>query len=187
MNTLRIEHTNRIPDVEWMPFPGGELEGSRPRVLCPDCRARLQRAAMAGGTPLVSTLCFQCYRLDLERTRRLREAANLNTASEERFQTSLPFQPVNGRRLVRLKREREASRVAASQGSGAFVERRRRAQIAARNQLGRLLLELKQRGGGQRESTSVPPRLPSPSHCSRQLHADLALPESWLPFVSAGR
>jgi hypothetical protein len=185
MNTLRIEHTNRIPDVQWMPFPGGELEGSRPRVLCPDCRARLHRAAAAAARAVAPTLCFQCYRLDLERTRRLGEAANLNTASEERFQTSLPFQPVNGRRLASLKREREAARVAARQGSGALVERRRRAQIDARKQLGRLLLELKQRRGGEPESSNVPLR--SLTHSSRQLQAELALPESWLPFVSARR
>ena len=33
---------------EWLGFPGGELEGKRPRRLCPDCRAALQAAASAG-------------------------------------------------------------------------------------------------------------------------------------------
>jgi hypothetical protein len=185
MNRLRIEHTNRIPDVEWMPFPGGELEGSRPRVLCPDCRVRLNQAAAGAPGATAPTLCFQCYRLDLERMRRLHDAAHLNTASEERFQTTLPFQPVNRPRLTRLKRDREAARAEARQGSGRFVEKRRRAQIEARNQLGRLLLELKHRRGSSAESGMRPPT--GTARASRQLAADLHLPESWLPFVAAGR
>src|SRR4051794_37947400 len=115
MNTLRIEYTNRIPDVEWTAFPGGELEGSRPRVLCPDCRILLQRAAAGESERGAPTLCFQCYRLDLERMRRLHKAGDLDTATEERFQTTLPFQPVNRQRLARLTGERQAARVAARQ------------------------------------------------------------------------
>jgi hypothetical protein len=186
MIRLRIEQTSRIPEIEWMPFPGGELEGSRPRVLCPDCRGRLHRAVASRRPEVVAaTLCFQCYRLDLDRTRQLARAAGLDTASEDRFQTTLPFQPVNRSRLARLTREREAARLAARRGIGAYVEKRRRAQIEARNQLGRVLLEIKHRrhGGVQPLGGAPAPE----EHRSRMLHADLPLPESWLPFVSAGR
>jgi hypothetical protein len=192
MNRLRIERTDRLPDVEWTAFPGGELEGTRPRVLCPDCRARLQQVAAGTAEAVAPTLCFQCYRSDLERTRRLREAGDLNTASEERFQTSLPFTPVNRARLTRLKAEREVARVASRRGAGMYVEKRRRAQIQARNQLGRILLGLKERQLAQARSIehgAADERRTGGSvrRGSRQLTADLRLPESWLPFVAAGR
>jgi hypothetical protein len=141
--------------------------------------------AVASGWPelVAPTLCFLCYRLDLERTRQLAKAANLDTASEDRFQTALPFEPVNRPRLARLTRERQEARVAARQGAGAYVEKRRRAQIEARHQLGRVLLEIKRRhaGGQPREGGPAPGE-----RSSRVLHANLQLPESWLPFVSAG-
>ena len=75
-----------VEDQEWVGFPGGELEGQRPKALCQSCRAR------ASASPAFEPrrLCFQCYRLGLERDRALRAAGHLNTASEERFQTTLP-------------------------------------------------------------------------------------------------
>jgi hypothetical protein len=68
---------------EWVKFPGGELEGKRPRRLCPSCRAALQ--AVVGGAsaaapqasangPLAKTLCFQCYHAEVERDRALKAA-----------------------------------------------------------------------------------------------------------------
>ena len=59
---------------EWVTFPGGELEGTRPKALCPSCRETLKREA-AGNRPVGParpTLCFQCYRADLDREQALR-------------------------------------------------------------------------------------------------------------------
>jgi len=188
MSRLPIEHAVPLPDVDWMPFPGGELEGSRPRVLCPECRARLQ-AAVSGASPAASpALCFQCYRLDLERTRRIRAAGELNTASEARFQTALPFEPVNRTRLAQLKAERQAAREAGRAGVGLYIEKRRRAQIEARSALGRVLLGLKERRllAAQRASMQAVSDRIGGNGRRQPLDADLRIPASWLPFVVAG-
>jgi hypothetical protein len=81
-------------DPEWMTFPGGELQGKRPRALCPACRERHHRAATQAVTPALAAqklICFHCYRAELERDRALRAAGQLDTASEARFQYTLPF------------------------------------------------------------------------------------------------
>ncbi len=70
MNTLRIEDAPTHTDIDWTPFPGGELEGARPRAQCPACRARTGRDAAAGSTSKPA-LCFQCYRADIDRNRKL--------------------------------------------------------------------------------------------------------------------
>ncbi len=57
-------------------------------------------------------LCFECYRVDLARERALQAARHLNTASEARFQDSLPFEPINRARLERLRAERATVRAA---------------------------------------------------------------------------
>src|SRR4051812_48407052 len=94
---------------DWIAFPGGELEGQRPKALCADCRDRLKRAAatrrrgVRGPDQPLRALCFQCYRADLERQRAMRAAGELNTASDARFQSQLPFEPVNRARLRVLK------------------------------------------------------------------------------------
>jgi len=179
MNTLRIEDAPTHTDIDWTPFPGGELEGARPRAQCPACRARLGRDASAGAVK--PALCFQCYRADIDKNRKLKAAAELDTASDARFQCTLPFEPVNTSRLARLKVEREEARTKARAGAGSYIEKRHRAQIDARHALARLLHGLKQRelvgAGGM-------------TH--RQAAADMAiraaemqLPESWLPFVVA--
>jgi hypothetical protein len=111
------------------------------------------------------TLCFQCYRAELDRERALRAAGDLDTASSERFQSALPFEAVNTSRLERLRAERAASRVTMQAGAGRFVDRRRRAQIAARHALQQIAT------GHYREMAAA-------------VHAaELQLPESWLPFV----
>ena len=94
--------------------------------MCPACRDRANHTG---------TLCFQCYRAGLDRERALKAAAELNTASEARFQSALPFEPVNRPRLERLRAERAATRAAMQAGSGRFLDRQRRAQIAARHAL----------------------------------------------------
>jgi hypothetical protein len=157
MTSATIEATGEVVGGEWVTFPGGELEGQRPSRLCGPCR--LRRAA---GAP-ARAFCFTCYREEALRRRALEAAASLDTASEERFQTALPFEPVNRPRLARLKAERLESRQLRV-GTARFVDKRRHAQIAARHALQRLGAGLETRG----------------------LHAaELQLPAAWLPFVGS--
>src|SRR5262245_50844042 len=134
MTTTRAKATPQLLQAEWVPFSGGELEGCRPKVLCPACRAKLHANATAGGRANVGAskqLCFHCYRVELERERAIKAAGELDTASIERFQSLLPFEPVNRVRLAQLKVERRAARQVQAVASP-FVDRRRRAQINAR-------------------------------------------------------
>ena len=159
-------------DTEWMTFPGGELAGKRPKVLCPTCREAVRSSRPAAREP--KPVCFQCYRAELQRNGALKAAGQLDTGSDARFQFALPFDPVNRIRLAALKAERAADRQARASGgihgdAGAQAQvrrcedRRRRAQIAARHALGAL--------SSARTIVAV-------------LHAaELQLPESWLPFV----
>jgi hypothetical protein len=117
---------------EWVTFPGGELEGKRPKALCPSCREALRRAATQGPTTrarqLGRTLCFQCYRADLDRDRAIKAAADLTTTSDARFQFQLPFEPVNRPRLETLKAARRETRAASRadrSASGARADRQR--------------------------------------------------------------
>ena len=159
-------------DNEWITFPGGELEGKRPKALCPSCRGRLQRAAH--GIDAESTrraLCFQCYRAELEREKALKAAGQLDTASDARFQCGLPFEPVNQRRLATLKDWRTAARTDAYAGAGRFTDRRRQAQLAARHALQAIGAGLKTPGRVEQEMVAA-------------IHAaELQLPDAWLPFV----
>lgn len=182
MNSLRIEDAPTHTDIDWTPFPGGELEGQRPPALCPACREKRREAIGRASAPKAA-LCFQCYRLELDRTRKIQHAAELNTASEARFQGNLPFEPVNTSRLVQLKAEREQARASQREGSGDFTERRRRAQIAARHALARIVKGLKERRlteGGSHQPARGPVLDTSLVHA-----AELQLPEAWLPFVVA--
>jgi hypothetical protein len=144
---------------EWVSFPGGELQGTRPKARCRACRA-----LPAGQTG--RTLCFHCYRADAARQRALVAAAGLQTASDARFQFTLPFEPVNRARLETLHAERRAARVALEQGSHRFELRRRQAQIAARRAL---------------ERVDAGPRSPRALEALRA--AELQLPDAWLPYV----
>ncbi len=181
MNTLRIDDAPTHADIDWTPFPGGELEGKRPKAQCPTCRTRSGRDTAGAGGPRKPALCFQCYRADIDKNRKLKAAAELDTASDARFQCTLPFEPVNVSRLARLKVEREEARVNARAGAGSYIEKRHRAQIDARHALARLLHGLKQRelsGAGQATSRRVV--------ADMAMHAvEMQLPESWLPFVVA--
>ena len=144
---------------EWASFPGGELEGKRPKRVCPTCRQG------------PNTICFRCFRAELDRERALRAAASLVTASEARFQFQLPLQPVNRARLAVLKSDRAGDRSASASGAGwpagpvgpaGYLARRHQAQIAARHALARAAAGLRVRGRW------------------------LRLPEAWLPFVVTG-
>src|SRR5262245_33766474 len=101
---------------EWVTFPGGELEGRRPKALCPACREALARSASGrvahGRRPAdgCRPLCFQCYRAGLDRDRALHAAGNLETGSAERFQYQLPLEPVDRVRLEHLRAERATAR-----------------------------------------------------------------------------
>lgn len=168
---------------EWVSFPGGELEGRRPRVQCAACRARRRADA---------TLCFQCYRANLDRDRALRAAGQVSTASEARFQEQLPFEPIDEARLALLKADREGGRAAnrpagrnGSDGDDArgmllhgtdrFADRRRRAQIAARHALQSIVAARPPHASAAYDRT-----------IAAALHAaELQLPESWMPFVVA--
>lgn len=128
----------------------------------------------AASTP-PKPLCFQCYRAELARARAFVAARDINTASEARFQCTLPFEPVNRARLDRLRAERALARAAAQEGAGRYVDRRRQAQIEARHTLQRIVEGLRAH------------RTPSPLAGSADLDvvhaAELQLPDAWLPFV----
>jgi hypothetical protein len=163
---------------EWVSFPGGELEGRRPKALCSACREALKRAAARAQRYEPRTLCFQCYRAELERERGLKSAGDLDTASVERFQTALPFEPVNRARLAMLKAERTTARESMRQGVGRFVDKRRQAQIAARHTLQRIFAGVQARGGSLTPAGDAV--IAAAAHA-----AELQLPEAWLPFVMA--
>lgn len=172
---------SRVADGDWVEFPGGELEGKRPKALCPACREALKRQtrlprAAAPARP-ARPLCFQCYRAELERERGLHAAGRLDSASEARFQAQLPFEPVNHARLEMLKVERTTARTASVHGIGEYVNKRRHAQIAARRALQAIAAGLKAR--------HLPPAVEAGILSAAAHAAELQLPESWLPFVVA--
>jgi hypothetical protein len=167
---------------DWTSLPGGELEAPRPRTLCAACREQLKLAA-ARGSGLAhpelrqKPICFGCYRAELDRERALKAAGQLDTASEARFQCSLPFEPVNRERLEQLRSRREAARTAERAGIGQFVDKRRRAQIAARHALQDIAAGLRARG------VVAPERHP---RSAAAVHAaELQLPDAWIPYVIA--
>ncbi len=166
------QDTRQLVEDDWVKFPGGELEGQRPKTLCPACRAAIrQGGADASALRQRRTLCFQCYRADLERTRALRAAGRLDTASDARFQYVLPLEPVNKPRLEMLKTNRLAAHPIAPTKIASAIERRRRAQIAARRAL---------------QSIAAVAGTVTDRHraLADAIHAaELQLPESWLPFV----
>ena len=173
----------QLAQDEWVSFPGGELEGRRPKALCAACRAALQQES--AGRPAQTDrvrpdrnearrarpLCFQCYRADLDRQRGFAVAGQLDTGSEARFQYQLPLEPVDRFRLDTLKASRADTRIASVQGIGAYIDKRRRAQIAARHAL-------------QAITDSVLSPAQRRTAFGDAIHAaELQLPESWLPFV----
>jgi hypothetical protein len=180
--TAAVEHAL---EQDWVALPGGELEGRRPVVRCPDCREKLVRATRqsggeVGGSP--EPLCFACYRASIARERALKAARERLTASEQQFQSTLPFETIDRARLTRLKIERAGARAAASAGVGRFAERRRRAQIQARHALQQIGDALR----AHRPSTFSPAILqPSEPALSAAVHASLPLPSAWLPFAGA--
>src|SRR5262245_2641531 len=86
-------------ELEWVAFSGGELEGTCPSRKCRRCTAA-ERWGLTVPPHSRAPLCFQCYREELDRQRALRQASELSTASEARFQYALPFEPVDRPRLA---------------------------------------------------------------------------------------
>jgi hypothetical protein len=181
-----VQRSSQIADDQWVVFPGGELEGKRPKALCPQCRQALRGVATGQRLPhpvlktrehrrTIAPLCFQCYRAGLNRDKALQAAGQLMAASGERFQSALPFEPVNLPRLEMLKAERVRERAAMHEGVGRFVDRRRQAQIAARHALQRIAAGVAMR---QIEPAERDRAVASVFHA-----AELQLPEAWLPFV----
>lgn len=170
---------HQVVTEEWVTFPGGELEGKRPRVLCAACREALNREAAtygaSGSARRSRLLCFACYRADLARTRVLKEAGDLDTASDARFQTQLPFEPVHHARLEMLKASRVEARAAASQGIGRYADKRRHAQIQARHALQAIATRLKAR--------QLAPAAHAQAMAAAAHAAELQLPDAWLPYV----
>ena len=116
--------------------------------------------------------------MELDRQRALKAAGDLDTASDERFQNALPFEPVNRPRLEMLKAERAVSRTTMAQGLGRFDDKRRKAQISARHALQRIVAGFAARTGTAGASVEANRAWASAVHA-----AELQLPESWLPFV----
>ncbi len=182
MTDSHAHAVEQVIDHEWVTFHGGELEGRPPTALCAACRDALRLALARGGGPAVGngrrrTRCFQCYKAGLDRERALKAAGGLDTASQARFQDTLPFEPVNRARLAMLRAECAAARAARSQGVGRFEDRRRAAQIAARRALRTMAAGLGARQVGPEERGRAE---------AAAVHAaELQLPESWLPYVVA--
>jgi len=120
-------------------------------------------------------VCFQCYRAELERERALKAAGQLDTATEARFQFTLPFDPVNQSRLHALETVRANERAVLRSGIGRFTEQRHRAQIRARH-----VLRMVEAGLQNEQSAVRATMLAAAAHA-----AELQLPEAWLPFVVA--
>ena len=173
---------------EWVSFPGGELEGRRPKALCPACRAALETSNRATDNGRVKarapvsiagrgrTLCFACYRAELERQKAIAAAGALDTASNARFQYQLPFEPLNRPRLEALKADRAAARNAAlATPAGARVDKRRHGQIAARRALQEIAARLRARHVAKADLDRA---MATAFHA-----AELQLPDSWIPFV----
>jgi hypothetical protein len=119
-------------------------------------------------------LCFECHRAERERLRSIRAAAELNTASEARFQDALPFEPVDQVRLERLRAERAADRVASATIAGASDTRRHRAIIAARRAL----------DAAHGVGCVAGAKSPEGQAFMIAMHAaELQLPVAWIPFV----
>jgi hypothetical protein len=130
-------------------------------------------------------LCFQCYRAGLDRERAIKAAGQLDTASDARFQSQLPFEPIDKPRLEMLKAERADARAFASLGVGQFVDKRRQAQIAARHAL-QTIAGLNARELSSHAASSGVEREARDRAMTMAIHAaELQLPESWLPFVVA--
>jgi hypothetical protein len=105
----------------------------------------------------------------------MKAAGELDTATDARFQSQLPFEPVNHARLETLKAGRAEARATASQGIGQYADKRRRAQIQARHALQSIAAGLQAR--------QLTPAAQAQTMAAAIHAAELQLPEAWLPYV----
>jgi hypothetical protein len=111
----------------------------------------------------------------MRRERAAAAAPDPDSAFGARFQTQLPFEPVNRSRLEGLRAVRAEERTAAVAGPRRFEHRRRQAQMAARHALHGAMAGVRRRGTVTPEEARA---------FAAAVHAaELQLPESWLPFV----
>src|SRR5256885_12825523 len=89
MLAVMAHEPDEVAADEWVSFPGGELEGRRPRALCAACREALRRASLRGSAAprdqrRARTLCFGCYRAELDRQKAIaardRKSTRLNSS-----------------------------------------------------------------------------------------------------------
>lgn len=114
-------------DTDWIAFPGGELEGPRPNVLCAKCLTR--------GETERRTLCFACYRAHFERQRAIETVLSRVVApADDPTAGELPPRAARSPAVVRQFRPTRATGCEDPRYA-AFAHRRRRAQIAARHAL----------------------------------------------------
>jgi hypothetical protein len=127
-------------------------------------------------------LCFECYRVDRQKTASAAGSTSAEPGSSsranQRWQWLLPFEPVNVERLSRLRADRSAARMSSQAGTGRYVDKRRHAQIAARHALQQIAAGLEARQQSARGGSSG--ALADATHA-----AELQLPEAWLRFVVA--
>ncbi|OFW27364.1 MAG: hypothetical protein A3H97_11010 [Acidobacteria bacterium RIFCSPLOWO2_02_FULL_65_29] len=118
----------------------------------------------------------------MDRQRAFKAAGALDTASDERFQSTLPFEPVNIARLVHLKAEWAVAQADRQTGAGRYAHRVRLAQIAARHALRRIAAGVDAGCGPDEEQHDLHEHraavLAAAAHA-----AELQLPDAWLPFV----
>ena len=156
----------------------GSWKANARRPCARACREALNREAAgpARRSSRSRPLCFQCYRADLDRDRALQAAGELDTASDARFQSQLPFEPVNRARLEMLKAERSGER--ARGGAG---DRPVRGQAAPRADRGAACAAAM--AAGLTSARQLAPAIEAQVMAAAAHAAELQLPDAWLPFV----
>src|SRR5205823_12208969 len=88
MLAVMAHEPDEVAADEWVSFPGGELEGRRPRALCAACREALRRASLRGSAAprdqrRARTLCFGCYRAEFDRQKAIAAAGRSEEHTSE--------------------------------------------------------------------------------------------------------
>ena len=171
-----------LKDSDWVGFPGGELEGKRPKALCPACRDGPSAPGRRATGPTPSCPLFPM----LPRRNRPRSRPQGGGPAGHRVGGAVPDraavragQPAAARDAeggaidrARLDARNEFGQVCRPQASGAD----RRAPRAAADR------------SGPRRQQCVEADAPGNDVREREMAAaihaaELQLPESWLPFV----
>ena len=166
--------TRQTIQEEWVTFPGGELEGKRPKALCqraarPKSGSRHRAYHGAPGTSSVVLPVLPGRVGAIEPC----SCWSARHSIRGTLQVQLPFEPVNEPRLAKLKwiapsAQLRSSESAASSTSGV----RHKSPHATRSQMIAAGLRTRQLAGDNVRAMDM------------AIHAaELQLPESWLPFV----